>query len=194
MLIRAAQEADALALGHLMVDTYLRTHKGQVPDEVWYNRQAEWTPEVSAQAWARTLRDIADSSSSRECLYVAVAPAQDETGARIVGLIMGGPTEFGPWPAAGDIYALYIHTDYHRRGVGRHLVGVAAHHLAQLGMTALIIRSLPANTPANGFYAALGGQLIGECATEEYGYQIPERIYGWADSAPLRLTLEQANF
>ena len=52
-------------------------------------------------------------------------------------------------------------------------------------MTALTIRSLPANAAANRFYESLGGQPVGECQKEEYGYSITERIYGWADSSVL---------
>ena len=185
MHVRLAQEADTPAMARVMVDTYMRAHKGQIPEEVWLKRREEWTYQVSEQAWARTLRDIADGSSPRECVYLAIDTPTGEAGDQIVGIVMGGPAEVGPWEHAGDIYALYVRFDRQRRGVGRHLLGAAANHLSQLGMTALIIRSLPANTPANRFYESLGGQIIGECEVEEYGYRILERIYGWADSSLL---------
>ena len=59
MIIRVAHEADAPAMGHLMVETYLAAHRDQMPADAWARRAADWTPEVSAQAWARELREIA---------------------------------------------------------------------------------------------------------------------------------------
>lgn len=170
-------------MARVMVDTYLGAHKGQIPEEVWRKRREEWTYAVSEQAWARSLREIADGSSLQECIYVAVATTDTAADDEIVGLVMGGPAEVGPWQNAGDIYVLYVRADHQRRGVGCQLVRAAAEHLSRLGMTALIIRSLPANTPANCFYESLGGQLVGQCESEDHGHRIPERIYGWADSS-----------
>ncbi len=135
-------------------------------------------------------RAISDGSSPRECIYVAVDNTRDALRDEVVGVVMGGPAAVGPWENAGDIYALYVRSDHQRRGVGRQLVRAAAGHLARLGMSALIIRSLPANAPANRFYESLGGQIVGECESEDYGYRIPERIYGWTDSASLLLSQE----
>jgi len=183
MRIRLAQETDALGMGRVMVETYLRAHQGQVPPEAWRRRQEEWTPETSAANWGRSIRSIAADPQARECIYVAVEDtAQPE---QVIGLIMGGPSYVAGYEGVGDIYALYVDFAHHGRGVGRKLVGAAAKHLRQLGMTALIIRSLAANAPANGFYEALGGQLVGEWAVDEYGHQVVERIYHWADSAAL---------
>jgi hypothetical protein len=59
MIIRAAREVDAPAMGQVMVDTYMTVHRHQMPDEAWTKRAEERTPEVSANGWARTLREIA---------------------------------------------------------------------------------------------------------------------------------------
>jgi ribosomal protein S18 acetylase RimI-like enzyme len=184
IMIRPAQPGDALAMGHVMVESYLRAHNGQIPEQVWQRRQAEWTPEVSASAWEETIRELSEETEAHECIYVAVdasAPGENT----IVGLVMGGPSSVGGWQHAGDIYALYISFDYHRRGVGRRLLQAAFTHLRQLGLQTIIIRSLPANDAANRFYEALGGQMVGECEKEEYGHQIVERIYCWRDGALL---------
>jgi len=183
MFIRAAQAADAPAMGRVMVDTYLRAHKEQLPDEVWHRRQIEWTPAESATAWARAISAIAADNNARECIYVAIESTSGHDA--LIGLIMGGPSGIAGWEHAGDIYALYVDFAHHRHGVGRSLIRAAVAQLRQLGMTELIIRSLPANAPTNQFYEALGGQMAGECAAEDYGYQIPERIYHWADSSIL---------
>ena len=185
MLIRAAQEVDAPAMGRVMVDTYMQAHKGHMPAEAWQKRREEWTPEVSAQGWARSLRAIADGSNPSDCIYLAVEKAEDTTSEEIVGLVMGGPAGVGPWENAGEIYALYILPTAQGHGAGRALVHAAANQLFQLGMSALVIRCLQANTQGNRFYTAIGGQVVGESQEDEYGYLLPGLIYGWADRAAM---------
>lgn len=179
MIIRNAQETDAPAMGRVMVETYLRAHKGQVPDAAWRSRQAEWTSEESAASWARSIRRIAEEGDSQECIYVAVEDTLQPE--QVVGLIMGGPTGVAGYAGCGDIYALYVDFAHQGRGVGRQLIQAAARQLRQLGMTALIIRSLTTNAPANHFYESFGGQYVGECEAEDSGYPIIQRIYYWAE-------------
>lgn len=176
MIIRAAREADAPALGQVMVATYLTAHRDQMPEEAWAKCAEVWTPAVSAAGWARTLRAIASGDQPQDCLYVAV----DEAGA-IVGLAMGGPANAEELPQTGAVYALYVSTRHQGQGLGRRLVQAVAADLAQQGMTALQIGCLAANTPARGFYAAIGGRLVGERLFDEDGVMLPEVVYEWAD-------------
>ena len=185
IIIRQAHESDAPAMGKMMVETFLRAHRGQIPDEVWRRRKEEWTWEVSARGWRNALQDIAGGSSPAECIFLAVIREPNGPGERIVGLVMGGPARVGPWEAGGEIYALYVRQDYHRQGIGRRLVQAGVRSLVESGMEQLVIRSLPQNDPANRFYEALGGQAVGEWEDEDYGMQIPQRIYGWEDSLGL---------
>jgi hypothetical protein len=64
MIIQVARESDAPAMGRVMVATYLAAHRDQMPAEAWAKRAREWTPEVSAHGWARTLRAIAAGDCS----------------------------------------------------------------------------------------------------------------------------------
>jgi ribosomal protein S18 acetylase RimI-like enzyme len=68
-------------------------------------------------------------------------------------------------------------------GVGKQLLGTAVHHLAQLGMTRLVIGCLDTNAPACGFYEACGGQKVGEVEKEDEGFTEVHRVYGWKDSS-----------
>ena len=117
MFIRAACEDDAPAMGAVMVATYLTAHRDQQPAEVWATRAAEWTPEVSAQGWARTLRAIASADRPQDCIYVAV----DEGGV-LVGLAIGGPANTEDHPQTGAVFALYISQSHQGQGLGRRLV------------------------------------------------------------------------
>ena len=185
MIYRQAVEADAPAMGRMMVDTYMAAHKGQIPEAAWLQRQREWTPEVSAANWARSIRDIANGDMPQTCIYVAVDESAAQAGEadNVAGICMGGPGDAMPWPNCGDIYAMYVSQDYQRRGVGRRLLQAVVGWLAQAGLTSLTIRALMANTPALRFYAGLGGQIVGTCEADEYGVMLSEQIFGWADIA-----------
>ena len=183
MIIRAAHEADAAAMGQVMVDTFLAAHRDPMPAEAWAKRAEEWTPEVSAQAWARTLREIAAGTGSRECIYVAV-----DEGGELIGLAMGGPADVAERASLGAVYALYVHTRHQGRGVGHRLVRAVAADLHQHGMTALEIGCLATNAPARRFYEAIGGRLMRERLFDEEGVMLPEVVYEWADIETLVAT------
>lgn len=185
LIIRPARVSDAPAMGRMMVESYLQAHKGQIPDSAWQQRQQEWTWEVSAGAWGRTIAEIEAGSSPKDCIFLAVDVASGEAQELVAGLVMGGTAECGPWAAGGEIYALYIDHAYHRRGLGRKLVQAAVRHLNHWGMDQLVIRSLVANEPANRFYASLGGKVVGYQEREEYGFPVLEQIFGWEDSSQL---------
>jgi GNAT superfamily N-acetyltransferase len=188
LVIRTARLRDAPAMGRLTVAGYLAAHRGQIPEQVWITRRDEWTAEVSARNWARTLRAIAHRDNPGECVYLAV----DTRGGEVIGVAMGNPAEDPPWRDTGAISALYVRQDHQGRGLGRRLVRVVARHLRRHGMPALTISVLEANTPARDFYAALGGQVVGVGELNDSGHLLPEVVYGWPDTTPLIATTRHA--
>lgn len=172
MIIRPAQVEDAPAMGRVMVDTFLAAHHGQMPEEAWQKRKTEWTYDVSAAGWARTIAEINDGKDA-ECIYVAVTAAGD-----VVGLAMGHPAATAQ---TGEIGSLYVSEPYQGQGIGRQLVQAVAAHLATTGITTLHIAVLAANAPARRFYEAIGGQVVGERMFDEEGFLLPEIVYGWPD-------------
>src|SRR5262245_46669134 len=99
LIIRPARVEDAPAMGRMGTEIWLSAHRGQMPEEVWIKRRDEWNEEVSARNWARTLHEIADGTSPRECVYIAIDQASDE----VVGIAMGQPAA-EPAPAnTGEI-------------------------------------------------------------------------------------------
>ena len=173
MIIRAARQADADAMGQLMVATCMEAHRDQLPPESWAKRRAEWTPDHSANGWARTLREIAGGESD-DCIYVAL----DDDGT-LLGLTMGGTAD--AQLEIGAVYALYVDVRHQGRGIGRRLVQTVAAMLAEQGMTALQIGCLSANTPARAFYERMGGRVVAERLFDEDGVLLPEVVYGWTD-------------
>ncbi len=162
-----------------MVDSFLSAHRGQMPDAAFQKRVDEWTPEVSAAAWARALADLADGNGNRDVVLVA----EDDGG--LLGLVSGGPAGDAVSGATCEIGALYVHTQRRGEGIGGALLRAAAARLAELGYTELHIPVLSANGPARAFYEAMGGHEIAEATDDEEGYQLPLTIYGWANVTDL---------
>jgi len=79
-----------------------------------------------------------------------------------------------------------------RGGMGKACRGVDTGGLraGAQGMTALQIGCLAANTPARGFYEAIGGRLVGERLFDEDGVMLPEVVYEWADIQALAAKAE----
>ncbi len=179
-VIRAPVPDDAPAMGRVMVESFLAAHRGQMPEEAWRKRVDEWTPEVSARGWARAIASLVDGTDARDVLLVA----EDEPGV-LSGLVSGTPAEDVPSGATAEIGALYVLPGRQGQGVGGSLLRVAAGALADLGFSSLRLEVLTANTPARGFYEAMGGREIGQGTVDEEGYQLPVTVYAWADITSL---------
>jgi GNAT superfamily N-acetyltransferase len=176
LVIRVAREEDASSMSRVIVDTFLTAHQGQLPEAALTRRRRVWTYEVSERSWVQLLRDIATGASPRECAYVA-----EDVGGEVVGLATGGPAEAECLESAGVIHALFVQQSHQRRGLGCRLIKAVAAHLAELGMTALVVHCWAANGPARQFYEALGGIVVREREVDEFGVMVPEVMYSWED-------------
>lgn len=87
--------------------------------------------------------------------------------------------------ADGHIFALYVRERYHRRGIGRGLLGRAAAEWRGRGGRALSVGVLTANTRAVAFYEALGARFAMADTYRWDGYDLPESIYVFSDLAEL---------
>jgi GNAT superfamily N-acetyltransferase len=180
MRIRSASVGDAPAMGRVMVESWLTAHRGQMPQSAWEKRRDEWTPEVSARAWERSLHERDSCDEVGDVVLVAV----DDDGT-LAGLVLGLAAEDDPSGRVAEIAALYVGPHRQGHGVGRRLLRTAAGELARQEFAMLHIGVLTANLPARGFYEALGGADIGERWFDEEGHQLPERVYEWPDISVL---------
>ena len=154
---------------------WLATHRGHVPAAVWQKRLAEWTPEVSAEAWARLFAEQA-GDEARVALLVAEDGTDD-----LVALVLGTEDEDDPSGSTARIDALYVCPDRQHRGIGRWLRQEVVGQLGGLGFSTLHIGVLTENVQARAFYEAMGGQKIGERIFDEDGVLLPGTVYGWSD-------------
>jgi ribosomal protein S18 acetylase RimI-like enzyme len=174
--IRAAATEDAPALGELMVSAWLSAHQGQLPDDAWSKRAAEWTPEVSARGWARVLEEQSEQSGRDQPSDVLLVAESDE--GRLVGLVhtRGGDDDPG---STAEIRALYVAAHRQGQGVGSALLHSSAAELRRLGYSTARLEVLSANLAALGFYEHLGGRSVGQGWFDEDGLQLPVTYYEW---------------
>ena len=113
-------------MGRVMVESWLTAHRGQMPDAAWEKRRDEWTPEVSARAWERSLRERDAGDAAGDVVLVAV----DDDGT-LAGLVLGLGAEDDPSGRTAEIAAIYVGADRRGRGIGRLLLQAAAGELAR---------------------------------------------------------------
>jgi ribosomal protein S18 acetylase RimI-like enzyme len=144
-MILGATAEDAAALGRVHVQAWQESYPGIVPQAVL----AAQDPEARAAMWRRVI-------AAGEDVWLA----RDEAGA-LLGFANAGPQrEPDILPFAGEIYALYLLQAAKGRGLGRALMRAAARGLLARGIGAASLWVLDGNQAAQGFYAALGGQVV----------------------------------
>ena len=167
MQIRSAHVNDADDLARVHVDSWRVAYKGIVPDE----HLASLSYEKRARRWRESLSN-ADSAAF---VYVA----QDDNGT-VVGFAGGGPERDGDPNYTGELYAIYLHPDYLRRGIGRQLTQTVARRLIEMDLSSMLVWVLAQNA-SRPFYEALGGKYLYEKPIEIGGANLIEVAYGWPD-------------
>src|SRR5690554_1514638 len=111
MLIRAASPEDAMAIGHVHVDSWRTTYRGLMPDSVL----AALSVEQRAAMWQRAA-EAAQERESRSFLLVAEDPSEG-----IIGFASAGPDRDERSGFDSELYAIYLLERHQGRGVGRQL-------------------------------------------------------------------------
>jgi GNAT superfamily N-acetyltransferase len=110
----------------------------------------------------------------------------------VVGFASVGRNERLEVPTDGELKAIYVHPDAHRRGIGRALLKAAVTALLEQGMTGMSVALFRDNYSATSFYKANGAEF---CLGSEYeveGVSYPDVIYLWKSLAELHKSLESA--
>ena len=164
--LRPARPADAAAIARVHVETWRTTYAGTLPDT--FLRRLS-VPEHTAR-WTRMLRPGGDT--------VLVV---EDGGAGIVGFGSAGPARQDQMPAGdwqGEIYTLYLLTDWQGRGLGRALIHGLFDRLAEAGLVHVALWVVAAN-PTRFFYEAMGGRTIARRSEPYAGIMLDEIAYGW---------------
>lgn len=153
--IRPARATDAAGIARVHVETWQDAYAGLLPDR----HLLRLTPDAHAIAWSRSL-SRADHQTNT---FVAIV--DDE----VVGFANFGAARGGPSPQEGEVFMLYVATDWRDQGIGRQLVTEAFAALKKNGSAAVSIWCLAENVSAIGFYKRLGGKRIAAPRQENVG-------------------------
>jgi L-amino acid N-acyltransferase YncA len=157
-VIREATAADVPALARLHVTTFNETHAPVLKNGPAY--------EVREYQWRQAFR-AADRNWS--CFVI-----EDRNG-ELIGFAKGQPYAHPDQPDfAGELNKIYLLRAYHRRGLGRRLVGHVARRFLRQGVSSMLLFG-DARNPSNGFYEALGAEKLFGANGEFHGG------YGWRD-------------
>ena len=140
--LRLANPCDAYGLAEMHVAAWQVAYRGLLPDDFLDGL----TVEARAERWQQILTD-----SPRQ-IWIA---CEDD---RIVGFASLGVSRDDDALSnqTGEIYAMYVHPDEWRRGIGSALMAQALHALKLLGYAEAILWVLRGNRRARDFYEASG--------------------------------------
>jgi GNAT superfamily N-acetyltransferase len=162
--IRPAQSNDAVEISRIHVEAWRDAYAALLPAEYL----ARLDPRIEAARWNRS------ASSRLENTLVADADGE------IAGYAIIGPARGQRDQPAGEIYALYVETDWREQGVGRALIEAAFDRFRKRGLGQAVIWCLEGNFAARGFYERCGGRRLPHSKVEDVGgMTLPVIGYGW---------------
>jgi GNAT superfamily N-acetyltransferase len=160
--IRPARADDTADIACIHVEAWRDAYAALLPAEYL----ARLNPKIEAARWSRSSR----------VENTLVADAQGE----VVGYAIIGPARGRREPGWGEVYALYVETDWREQGVGRALIEAAFDAFRRRGLTAAIIWCLEGNFAGRGFYERCGGRRAPESRLEDVaGMPLPTIGYRW---------------
>jgi ribosomal protein S18 acetylase RimI-like enzyme len=171
--LREAAQSDAAAIARVHVETWRAAYAGVVPDHYLIGMSVEG----QTFQWRKLLRRPAE----RHLTLVAEAPGVGPgagPGADIVGFGSAGAARSRPPPASGEIFTLYVATDWQGRGIGRALLLALLGRLARQGHEAAYLWVL-ADNPSRFFYERVGGQRVAQQKERFAGTELLEYAYRW---------------
>jgi ribosomal protein S18 acetylase RimI-like enzyme len=161
IVLREARRGDELAVADVHIRAWQEAYRGLIPAEFLdaldpRERAARYTFEAADQAAPTTV--------------LAVEAGGEGASERIAGFVTFGPSRDEDVQGFGEVYALYVHPDRYRGGVGRLLMAEARRRLREAGFTAAILWVLQGNTRAATFYEREGWLPDGTTRVEQpYG-------------------------
>jgi ribosomal protein S18 acetylase RimI-like enzyme len=164
--VRRAAPADGPEIARIHVEAWRDAYATLLPAAYLARMDAK----IEAARWTR------NAGISRRTDNTLVADAEGE----VVGYAIIGPARGRTVAPSGEIYALYVETDWREQGVGRALMDAAFEAFRERGLKHAVIWCLEGNFAARGFYQRCGGTLIREARVEEVaGMPLPVIGYHW---------------
>ncbi|MFD2614159.1 GNAT family N-acetyltransferase [Paenibacillus gansuensis] len=168
MNIRKAVLEDVNEIAKVHINSLKTSHMGILPQIFLENLTYEW----STPRFTEALRNRPKS--------VSLLVAENEK-RQIVGFIWGGPERKSDEIYKGEIYAIYILSEYHGVGIGRKLVKALAKDLSSSNIFSMIVRVFAENNPSRRFYEAVGGRKVREGTVIVKDEVYNDVVYGWTN-------------
>lgn len=162
MRIRVARIGDVSAIARVYVQTWLSTYAGLVPDNV-----------LTGMSESRQRRVWKAQIASGDTVMVADHPTHG-----IVGFGSCGVCRDWRFAGLGEIYTLYVDSDWQEQGHGRDLLTTMLRVMRGAGFDRAVLWALAGN-PSRFFYEAMGGRRVASRAEELWGAALPEYAYEW---------------
>jgi len=151
--IRLCLPADAPAMAEIHMRSWEAAYRDIVP--------AEYIREKNATRPERWRQFLAGEISSQHIIEADGNPA---------GMLCFGPSrEEDAGEDTYEVYAIYLHPDYFRQGIGTRAMNYALGEAKKLGKLSMTVWVFAENASAIAFYAACGFVPDGKIQTGEYG-------------------------
>lgn len=157
--IRRATVLDAPAIGKVHVISWRETYCGIVTQA--------YLDELNVSKRQEIWKQIIESGQ-----YVCVA----EYEGNIIGFADGGKFRGQHTEIKGELYAIYVLADFHRKGIGKALFSTVSNFLNRNDLLPFGIWVLAEN-PASRFYQSMGGKIIDEKWEDIGGDSFREVLY-----------------
>ncbi|MGH2938550.1 MAG: GNAT family N-acetyltransferase [Solirubrobacterales bacterium] len=162
--LREARRGDELAVAGVHVRSWQEAYRGLMPDEYLdaldpRDRAARYTFESGDPAAPTTVLAVGEEGGEEVLLgFTTFCPSRDADA-----------------PGVGEVVALYVDPDRHRRGVGRLLMAEARRRLGEAGFTEALLWVLDGNDRAASFYEREGWTPDGATRVE-HPYDIVSNV------------------
>lgn len=167
MRVRKAVLTDAKGMAKVNVDSWRTTYQGIVS----FSFLEDMSYEVREEAFKRTLEN------SQNIVFVA-----ENENDSIIGYIVGGENRYQERFSnyQGELFAIYLLEDYHKKGIGKLLVREFRRDLRKNGIENMMVQVLKDN-PSRSFYEKLGATYIGEAIIEIDNQELIEVVLAWSN-------------
>ncbi|WP_176222215.1 GNAT family N-acetyltransferase [Tuberibacillus sp. Marseille-P3662] len=165
-MIREALKTDISSIAKVHVDSWRSTYGSIVDQDV--------LQQLSYDEKEKQWQQILDQDSKLNRTFVAF----DDTG-DMAGFLSVGSNRLEPYAYEGELYAVYLLSDYQGQGYGRRLLKKGAEHLYEHGIDNMTVAVLSEN-PAVGFYQRMGAQPLGYQTIRIGRLDVQETILGWS--------------
>lgn len=163
--IRAARASDTAAIAQIHVDAWRDSYAALLPADYL----ARLDHRIEAARWNR------NGGNRLENTLVA------DVDGEIAGYAIIGSARGRSAAPAGEVYALYVETDWREHGIGRALIDTAFTRFRSRGFSEALIWCLKGNFAARGFYERCGGRRVPSDKIEDVaGMPLPTVGYRWA--------------